>query len=219
MDSALKIAILISGRGSNMQKLVETAGANNVQVVLVAADKDAEGINWADKHGLTTCIFQPAAFGGRHPGQETALADAILASDADFIFLAGYMAILSEDFVNKFTNKIINIHPSLLPKYKGLNTHGRALENAETMHGATVHIVTAALDDGPILLQGAVPIQKDDDEDSLAKRVLAVEHIIYPEILSALSTKALEIHDGTPKWDKAALTKLLVQYPNLSIGN
>ena len=219
MDSALKIAILISGRGSNMQKLVETASANNVQVVLVAADKDAEGINWAGKHGLTTCIFQPAAFGGRRPGQETALANAIIASDADFIFLAGYMAILSEDFVNKFTNKIINIHPSLLPKYKGLNTHRRALENAETMHGATVHIVTAALDDGPILLQGAVPIQKDDDEDSLAKRVLAVEHIIYPEILSALSTKTLEIHDGTPKWDKAALTKLLVQYSNLSIGN
>jgi len=219
MHNALKIAILISGRGSNMQKLVEAAATNNAEVVLVAADKDAKGIKWADKHGLNTCILRPVEFGGRHPGQETALANKIIASDADFIFLAGYMAILSEDFVQKFSNKIINIHPSLLPKYKGLNTHRRALENADTMHGATVHVVTAALDDGPILLQGVVPIKKDDNEDSLAKRTLTVEHIIYPEVLSALSTKVLEIRDGLPKWDKSALSRLLDQYPNLSIGN
>ena len=190
MHNALKIAILISGRGSNMQKLVEAAATNNVEVVLVAADKDAEGIKWANKHGLTTSIFKAAEFGGRHPGQETALANAIIASDADFIFLAGYMAILSEDFVQKFSNKIINIHPSLLPKYKGLNTHRRAIQNKDKFSGATVHLVTPRLDSGKIILQKKVRISKADTEQTLAKKVLKIEHKLYPAAIEKFLKKS-----------------------------
>ena len=219
MRDPLKIAILISGRGSNMQKLVVAAKKLNVEIVLVASDKEAAGITWAKEKNLKTACFLPSDYGGRRPGQELALADAILSTEADYIFLAGYMAILSEDFVQKFSNKIINIHPSLLPKYKGLDTHRRVLETDDTVHGATVHLVTAALDDGPILLQGTVPVLDGDDEDALSTRTLEIEHLIYPEVLSALSTGMLTISGPVPRWNAEFAKKLCADNQQLSIGN
>lgn len=220
MDKQLRIAILISGRGSNMQKLVAAAADLPVQIVLVAADRQADvpsagGINWARNAGLNCKTLLPSDYGGRCPGQERALAEAIEGAEADFIFLAGYMAILSAEFVGRFSNKIINIHPSLLPKYKGLHTHQRALQDDAREHGATVHLVTPALDDGPIILQGVVDVHTDDDADTLASRTLALEHRLYPLVLSALAHAELDIQGGKPIWKQTALDKLHKALPEI----
>ena len=219
MSSPLSIAILISGRGSNMQKLVEKAQEIGVSVALIAANKHAGGIEWANENGLKTEIFSPKNYRGGRPEQEIAMAKAIQDTGADYIFLAGYMAILSKDFIDSFSNKIINIHPSLLPKYKGLDTHERALDAGEKQHGATVHLVTPELDDGPTILQAVIDIIPDDTEETLAERTLQQEHILYPAVLQALADDILTIKDGTVIWDKTALNTLYAAHPNLCMGD
>ena len=176
-----KIAILISGRGSNMQALVAgTAGA--YEVVLVASDRpDAAGLAWARERGLSTFALSPRGIG--KPAYEAALDAALREAGAETIALAGYMRLLSDDFVARWRGRIVNIHPSLLPKYKGLDTHARAIAAGDAVAGCSVHVVTEELDGGTVLAQAEVPVLPGDDADTLAARVLEAEHRLYPRAL------------------------------------
>lgn len=180
-----RVAVLISGRGSNMAALVYAAKAADCpfEIVLVASnDPHAAGLDLARAEGIAT-------FGHSHVGLKRAEFDAILhteirAARADMIALAGYMRLLSPEFVGKWEGRMLNIHPSLLPKYKGLHTHERALEAGDSHGGCSVHIVTAELDDGPVLGQTAVAILPGDTADTLAARVLIAEHQLYSRTLA-----------------------------------
>lgn len=176
------IAILISGRGSNMMALVDRA--DGYTVALVASDKPgAAGLAWARERGIPTFALSPREIG--KPAYEAALDTAIRESGAQAIALAGYMRLLSDRFVGDWRGRIVNIHPSLLPKYKGLDTHARAIIAGDTEAGCSVHVVTEELDAGKVLGQARVPILPGDDAEALAARVLAEEHRLYPRVLSA----------------------------------
>ncbi len=173
--------ILISGRGSNMRSIVE--GATGLEVRAVIANRPgAGGLEWAKGRGLATEVVDHTGFASRE-AFDAALGDRIAAHDPDFIFLAGFMRILTPSFIERFSRRIVNIHPSLLPAFTGLDTHRRALASGVKLHGATVHVVTPQLDDGPILAQAAVPVMAGDTEERLAARVLAAEHRIYPQVV------------------------------------
>ena len=205
----MKLAVLISGRGSNMMRLADHTSLDpGLEIVLVAANTACAGIGLAADRGLRTELVDRADYSSRQ-AHESALGDAIVASGADLVCLAGYMAILSADFVRRFEGRIVNIHPSLLPDLKGLDTHERALVAGMTRHGASVHIVTADLDDGPVLLQAALGIDHADDAQTLAARVLRLEHALYPFVLSSLANGDLTIRDGKAFWHdgKAALAR------------
>lgn len=175
------VAILLSGRGSNMMALVNAARAYDV--VLVASDKpDALGLAWATGQGLRTWSLSPRDIG--KPAFEAALDGALRAAGVEVIALAGYMRLLSPGFVTTWAGKILNIHPSLLPKYKGLDTHARAIAAGDTVAGCSVHLVTEELDAGDVLGQAEVPILPGDTPDTLAARVLAAEHRLYPRVLA-----------------------------------
>lgn len=164
-----------------MMALVEQA--NGYDVVLVASDKpDAAGLIWARERGIATWALAPKAIG--KPAYEAALNEALAAADVQVIALAGYMRLLSNDFVARWRGRIINIHPSLLPAYKGLDTHARAIAAGDQIAGCSVHLVTEELDAGAVLGQAQVPILANDTPDTLAHRVLAAEHALYPTILS-----------------------------------
>ena len=199
----IKIAILISGRGSNMLALADMMSAftNLAEICLVAADKECAGISHAQERNLPVSVIP---YKGRAKADsEAEMIDALQSAKADWIVLAGFMRILLPEFVDAFAGRIINIHPSLLPLYKGLDTHQRALDNGDDSHGATVHLVTAALDDGPVLLQGAIPIHQTDDANSLAARLLPLEHWLYKACISGLITGDLSMTDGQPLWQSA----------------
>ena len=177
-----RIVILISGRGSNMQAIVERCGAEGwpANVVAVISNRaDASGLAWAAERGIATQALDHKAFADR-AAFDTALAQCIDAYAPDLVVLAGFMRILTEGFVRHYDGRLLNIHPSLLPSFGGLHTHQRAIDMGCKVAGATVHFVTPALDHGPIVMQAAVPVRPDDDEDALAARVLRQEHIIYP---------------------------------------
>ncbi len=185
-----KVAVLISGRGSNMAALLYASRARDCpyEIVLVAAnDPDAPGLTLAAAEGIPT-------FGHSHKGLKRAAFDAIIdaelrRSGAGYVALAGYMRLLSPEFVSQWEGRMLNIHPSLLPLYKGLHTHQRALDAGDSHAGCSVHVVTAALDDGPVLGQTRVAILPGDTEDSLAARTLIAEHQLYPRILAAYVTR------------------------------
>ena len=200
-EKPLRIAILISGRGSNMLQLARHIDRHDLacEIVLVAANQDCVGLAEAAKHNLPTACVDRAAFDDR-AAQETALGDHIEAAGADWICLAGYMAVLSVAFVTRFAGRIINIHPSLLPAHKGLHTHQRALDAGDTRHGASVHIVTPALDDGPLILQAGLSLSEKENAESLAARVLVLEHALYPFVLETLVSGHLVIQDGMVHW-------------------
>ncbi|MCW5591298.1 MAG: phosphoribosylglycinamide formyltransferase [Burkholderiales bacterium] len=171
--------ILISGRGSNMQALVEAAPGLDFRAV-VSNRPAAAGLAWALGRGIATRVVDHKAHASRE-AFDAALADAVDEFAPDFLFLAGFMRILTAGFIDRYPRRILNIHPSLLPSFPGLDTHRRALEAGVKLHGATVHFVTPALDHGPILVQAAVPVLEADTEETLAARVLAQEHRIYPQ--------------------------------------
>ena len=176
-----KIAILISGRGSNMMALVEQA--RGYTVALVASDKpDAPGLAWARERGLATWALSPKGIG--KVAYEAQLDAALRAAGVTVIALAGYMRLVSDDFVTRWRDRIVNVHPSLLPLYKGLDTHQRAIDAGDAEGGCSVHVVTEELDGGRLLGQARVPILPDDDADALAARVLIAEHALYPRILA-----------------------------------
>jgi len=174
-----RIAILISGRGSNMASLLAAKLPAQICAV-ISNDPSAKGLATAAGHGVATAVVDHRAYRQRAEF-DTALAAAIDAHQPDIVVLAGFMRVLTEDFVNRYRNQMINIHPSLLPAFPGLHTHRQALEAGVRVHGCTVHFVTPQLDHGPIIIQAAVPVLPGDDEDTLAARVLAQEHRIYPQ--------------------------------------
>ena len=193
-----KIVILISGRGSNMEALLaaRAAGELPVDIVAVLSNRaDARGLQTAAQAGIATQSLDHKAYPSREAFDE-ALAAAIDAYAPDLVVLAGFMRILSEGFVRHYEGRLLNIHPSLLPSFPGLHTHQRALDEGVRIHGCTVHFVTPALDHGPIVVQAAVPVLDADDEDSLAARVLAQEHRIYPLAVRWFAEGRLRLIDG-----------------------
>lgn len=179
--AATRVGILISGRGSNMMALVEQA--KGYDVALVASDKpDAAGLAWAKDHGLATFALSPKGIG--KAAYEDAIDAALREAGVEVIALAGYMRLLSDAFVSRWRGRIVNIHPSLLPLYKGLDTHARALAAGDAFGGCSVHVVTEELDGGEVLGQAQVAIAADDTAETLAARVLHAEHALYPRILT-----------------------------------
>lgn len=177
-----KLGILISGRGSNMQSIVAAAG-DAYEVVVVASDRPAApGLAWALEHGIPTFALSPKDVGKQ--AYEAALDAALRAAGAEYLALAGYMRLLSDEFVAKWRDRIVNIHPSLLPKYKGLDTHARAIAASDAVAGCSVHLVTEELDAGAVLGQAEVPVLPDDTKETLGARVLAEEHRLYPRVLA-----------------------------------
>jgi len=164
-----------------MRALVEAGLPIDVKAV-ISNRPDAQGLEWARSRSIATCVIDHKAYATRE-AFDAALADAIEESAPDLVLLAGFMRILTEGFIRRFPRKMLNIHPSLLPAFPGLDTHRRALAAGVKVHGATVHVVTPSLDSGPIVIQGVVPVIAGDAEEALAARVLAVEHRIYPEAL------------------------------------
>jgi phosphoribosylglycinamide formyltransferase 1 len=180
-----RVAILISGGGSNMLALVrDMVGDHPGRPVLVASnDPAAAGLARAAASGVPVAAVDHRAYAGDRAAFEAALLQPLLAARPDIVCLAGFMRVLTPAFVDRFRHRMLNIHPSLLPKYPGLHTHARALAAGDVEAGCTVHEVTADLDAGPILGQGRVPVLPGDDEASLADRVLAMEHRLYPAVL------------------------------------
>ncbi|MEP7067746.1 MAG: phosphoribosylglycinamide formyltransferase [Usitatibacter sp.] len=184
----------MSGRGSNMRSIVEAKTGLEVRRV-ISNRPDAAGLEWAASQGLRTQLVDQKAFASREDF-EGALAQAIDADSPRLIVLAGFMRIFTRGFIERYPRRILNIHPSLLPSFPGLHTHRQALAAGVKVHGATVHVVTPALDSGPIVIQGAVPVLAGDDEESLAARVLAVEHRIYPQALRWFAEGRIEFNEG-----------------------
>ncbi|MGQ7845337.1 phosphoribosylglycinamide formyltransferase [Granulosicoccus sp. 3-233] len=184
-DSRPTLAILISGRGSNMVAIARTclSGALNARVTLVISNRpDAPGIEAAREMGIDTAVIDHKAFASRQAFDD-ALHERLMSVKPDWIVLAGFMRILTEDFVNRWQGRMLNIHPSLLPKYPGLDTHARAIAAGDRHAGASVHIVSPELDAGPVVAQVRVPIESDDTADTLAQRVLQEEHGLYIKAL------------------------------------
>ncbi|MDA9865529.1 phosphoribosylglycinamide formyltransferase [bacterium] len=180
-----RVAIMISGGGSNMVKLVESmTGDHPARPVLVLSNReDAGGLKRAAELGVKTAVVDHRPFKGDRPAFDAVLTEALEDVNPDVVCLAGFMRILSAGFTNYWQGQLLNIHPSLLPKYTGLNTHARAIEVGDKTAGCTVHQVTAVLDDGSILGQGVVPVEPDDTPETLAARVLEMEHQLYPAVL------------------------------------
>jgi len=193
-----RIVILISGRGSNMRTIVEACAAEGwpARVVAVISNRpDAAGLTFAAQHGIATAVVDHKACASRD-AFDAALGAAIDTHGPDLIVLAGFMRILGADFVRHYEGRMLNIHPSLLPAFPGLHTHRRAIDAGCKVAGATVHFVTAALDHGPIVIQAVVPVLPGDDEDALAARVLAQEHVIYPRAVRWFVEHRLHIEQG-----------------------
>lgn len=205
---ALRVVVLISGEGTNLQALIEAARLD-AQFAVVAAFSDragARGLERARNSGIAAHHIDPQAFSSREDF-DSALADAIDAYEPGLIVLAGFMRILDPAFVARFADRILNIHPSLLPKFKGLHTHRRALEAGETEHGATVHFVTVELDGGPPILQYRVDIAPGDTEASLSAKVHTGEYIILPRAVSWFAEARLQLVDGHVMLDGERLTR------------
>lgn len=182
------IVILISGRGSNMKSIVEAVNSGELPVsvqAVISNRPDAAGLSYAQDQGIDTAVIDHKDFEDRE-SFDLALAKQIDKYQPDLVVLAGFMRILTTGFVEHYRDKLINIHPSLLPKFKGLHTHQRAIEAGEAEHGASVHIVTPELDDGPVVLQARVKVLADDTPDTLAARVLEQEHSLYPAAIKKL---------------------------------
>jgi len=193
-----RVVVLISGSGSNLQALVDAAANADypAQIVAVISNKsDAYGLVRAQNSGIATAVLDHKAFASREEFN-AALRDKIDSYQPDLVVLAGFMRILTADFVNHYLGRMLNIHPSLLPLYPGLHTHRRAIEAGDATHGATVHFVTAELDGGPAVVQAEVPVEQGDTEELLAKRVLAQEHRIYPLAVRWFADGDLVFRDG-----------------------
>ena len=181
-----RVAILISGRGSNMVALIEAAKAEDypAAIVLVVSNRpDAAGLARAREAGIETAIVDHRQFGEDREAFERALDAQLQQHRIDLVCLAGFMRLLTPGFVRRWSGRMLNIHPALLPQFKGLHTHRRALEAGVKRHGATVHFVVPEMDSGPIVAQESVPVLEGDTEETLAQRVLEVEHRIYPQAL------------------------------------
>jgi phosphoribosylglycinamide formyltransferase-1 len=201
----LPVVVLISGSGSNLQAIIDGASADlPVEIRAVISNKsDAYGLERARQANIETRVLDHREYEDRE-SYDSALGDLVEEFEPGLVILAGFMRILTPEFVQRFRGRMFNIHPSLLPKFRGLHTHERAIEAGEKEHGASVHFVTEELDGGPLILQVRVPVEADDTPDSLAARVLTQEHIIYPTAVRWFAQGRLDIDDnrvikdGTP---------------------
>ncbi|AIU87740.1 phosphoribosylglycinamide formyltransferase [Pectobacterium odoriferum] len=192
------IVVLISGHGSNLQALIDACKNGRLKGKIVAVfsnNAEAYGLERAQNANIPTCVLNPEDFADR-AAFDAALANEIEQYEPALVILAGYMRILSPEFVAQFAGKILNIHPSLLPKYPGLHTHRKALENGDREHGTSVHFVTDELDGGPLILQAKVPVFSDDTEESLSERVKTHEHTIYPMVINWFLNGRLVMRDN-----------------------
>lgn len=193
MSKKLKVAVLISGRGSNMRALVEACEAEDfpAQIVLIASNKkDAAGLDFARSKSISTAVVDHKNFSSREDFDKK-MSEEIEKSGAEFVCLAGFMRLLSPWFVKRWFDRLINIHPSLLPDFKGADAVGDAIKAGAKISGCTVHFVREEMDSGPIILQASVPVLTNDSKETLAARILTEEHRIYPQSLKLISEKIL----------------------------
>lgn len=205
MSAKKRVAILISGRGSNMQALVEAARQPDypAEIALVVSNRpDAEGLAWANEQGIPTVALDHTRYESREhlEGQLQSLLDL---AKIDLVALAGFMRLLTAGFVTRWQGRMINIHPSLLPAFKGLDTHTQALEAGVRVSGCTVHFVVPEMDAGPIIGQAAVPVLAGDTADTLAARVLVAEHRLYPRMLARVARDQVTMTDDGLRWQGA----------------
>ena len=185
LERIINLVVLISGGGSNLQSIIDriNEGSLDAKIDLVISDREqAYGLVRARDAGIAGLVIRPAGYAS-NVEYENALAKAVANHDPDLVILAGWMRILGRKFVQQFHGRLVNIHPSLLPNYKGLNTHQRVIDAGDKTHGATVHFVTAELDDGPIIIQAQVAVDANDDAVTLQQKVLQEEHKIYPKAI------------------------------------
>ncbi len=188
--------VLISGNGSNLQSIIDNASGIDLNICcVISSNSDAYGLKRAEKAGIATAVIDHQLFDSRFKADKEIM-KVIDDSRAVVIILAGYLRILSPEFIEKYLGKILNIHPSLLPKFKGLNTHQRAIDAAEKIHGASVHFVTEELDGGPVIAQSSVEIDSTDNAKSLASKVLNKEHILYPKIIHWYTQGKIKLIDN-----------------------
>jgi len=211
-----RVAVLISGRGSNMAALIEAAKDKSypAEIALVLSNRpDAGGLATARANGIATAVVDHKPFGKDRTAFDNAMQTVLEQHNIELICLAGFMRLLSAPFVDRWQERMLNIHPALLPAFKGLDTHKRAIEAGAKVHGATVHFVVADMDAGPIIMQGAVAVLPSDTEETLGARVLEVEHRIYPAALKLVAEGRVRVSggrcliDGRPVPDAAALVR------------
>lgn len=211
----LPVVVLISGHGSNLQALIDAARAGTLPIDIRAVFSNRAnvyGLERARQAGIPAASIVPADFADAEH-YERELANAIDRHSPGMIVLAGFMRILSAAFVRHYRGRMFNIHPSLLPKYRGLHTHRRVLEAGDMLHGASVHFVTEELDGGPVVVQGEIEVQPGDDEQSLAGKVQHIEHVIYPQALRLFASGRLRMQNGRAELDGQALTRPLSPEP------
>ncbi|TGE78865.1 phosphoribosylglycinamide formyltransferase [Pseudoalteromonas sp. KS88] len=210
-----RLVVLISGSGSNLQAIIDACnnGEINANIAAVVSNKvDAYGLERAKQAGIATAVLSHKDFDSRE-AYDAKLMDVIDSFAPNLVVLAGFMRILTPSLVQKFKGKMLNIHPSLLPKYQGLNTHQRAIDAKDDVHGVSVHFVTEELDGGPVILQAKVPVLADDTADTLAKRVHAQEHIIYPLVVKWFSEQRLTMEADYAVLDENKLPTHGADYP------
>jgi len=208
----LPVAVLVSGFGSNLQALLDAAAADrlNAEFCLVASDRpEAPGLKRGRRAGVATAALPPDTYPDR-AAWNTALDLALRQSGAELVVLAGFMRVLAPDLVRGWEGRMLNIHPSLLPLHRGLHTHRRALAAGDRMHGASIHYVTEELDGGPVILQARVPVLPGDTEESLADRVQAREHDVYPRVVQWIASGRLRWRDGAAWLDGRRLATPVV---------
>lgn len=198
--SKLKVAVLISGRGSNLQSLIDhfgpVIGGSPIEIVLVLSNRpEAPGLERARQAGIPAAAIDHKSFADR-ADFDAAMDQAIRASGAELVVLAGFLRLLTDGFITGWQDRLVNIHPALLPAFKGLNTHARALEAGVRFHGCTVHYVRPEMDSGPIIAQAAVPVRPDDSEQTLGLRVLQAEHRLFPLALRLIAEGKVRVEDG-----------------------
>lgn len=209
-----RAVVLISGSGSNLQAFIDGVADDSLPIdikLVISNQADAYGLTRAEKANIETAHISHKDFAQR-ADFDKALITAIDAANADIVILAGFMRILTADFVNHYANRLINIHPSLLPKYPGNNTHQRVLDAKDTRHGASVHFVVPEVDAGPVIVQGHMPVRADDSKDSLQRRIHEIEHQIYPKAVKWFATGRLSIERGQVLLDGETSSKQLQSF-------
>ena len=202
-----KIVVLISGNGSNLQAIIDACESGRITgtvAAVISNRQDAFGLTRADNHGITAKVVDHTQFSLRED-YDAQLATEIEAFKPDVVVLAGFMRILTAKFVQQFSGLLINIHPSLLPLYQGLNTHQRAIDNGDQEHGCSVHFVNEQLDGGPVIIQAKVPVFDGDEADDLAQRVQVQEHALYPLVVNWMCEKRLRLDSGQVYLDNKLL--------------
>lgn len=211
MDKPLSVVVLISGSGSNLQALIDDSRKHQLyKISAVISNKEAaKGLERARQAEIPSRYLDHKGFADRH-GFDQQLIRIIDRFQPDLVLLAGFMRILTAGFVQHYQRRMLNIHPSLLPRHKGLNTHLQALKSGDSEHGASVHFVTANLDSGPVIAQGKLSIQSEDSADSLAQKVLQLEHQIYPLVVRWFAENRLDFIDGQVQLDSLPLSQPVV---------